>query len=234
MRARNGLAVVLFFWFLVVLFPESCVGRGNWVLQRLRQGLKNGCRAPRGGARSPPAPACPRGAWTNTSRSGVGTLDRERRQKAPVSCGRRPRGPGRPARAQSRALASRPALPCAGERRGGTRPPPSAPCATLTPWARATSCGQPGRAGPAEPPGARAGLLRAALCPSLPSGGRLPTWRDLAPEAELPQDDVPVVPEGEAPAHHAVQQHAQGPDGGRVAAVAAEADPLGRAVGACS
>ena len=32
------------------------------------------------------------------------------------------------------------------------------------------------------------------------------------PKEELPRHDVVVIPEGEAPADHDVQQHAQGPD----------------------
>lgn len=61
-----------------------------------------------------------------------------------------------------------------------------------------------------------------------------PTWRHLPPEEERPPHDVMVVPEGEAPADHDIQQHAQGPDGRRLLAVGAQADPLGRAVHACS
>lgn len=113
MTAHNGLVVVLFFGFVVVLFFlfESCVGLGNWVLQRLRQGIKTSCPAPKGAAGSSPAPAGLRAAWTNTSRSDAGTLNRERRQKAPVTRGRlllpsgsrRLQKPGRAASAPSRA-----------------------------------------------------------------------------------------------------------------------------------
>ena len=54
------------------------------------------------------------------------------------------------------------------------------------------------------------------------------------PEEELPRHDVTVFAEGEAPADHDVQQHAQGPDGCRMAVVAAKGDPLGWAVHVCS
>lgn len=113
-------------WVFYFSGPQSCVGLGNRVLQRLRRGIKDACPAPKGGARSPPALACPRGAWTNTSGSDVGTLGREARKRRSLAEGSCPAAPGaRRAGAVLRVLravpASRLTLPFAGQRHGRTR-----------------------------------------------------------------------------------------------------------------
>lgn len=69
--------------FLLFYFsgPQSCMVLGNWVLQRLQQGIKYTCPTHKGGTRSFPALACPRGALTNTSRSDTDTPGREARKR---------------------------------------------------------------------------------------------------------------------------------------------------------
>lgn len=210
---------------------QSCVGFCKWVLQRLRQGVKNACPAPKGGARSPPAAACPRRAWPSTSGSDAGTLGREGRQCRSLAEGSCPAVPS--------ACGARAALPVLGAAPASRATLPRGKRA-----ARRDTAASFGRAGHADPVGT-GHLPRPALgadqcgvqlracrrLPKPPSWGRRPTWRDLPPEEELLQHDGMVVLEGEAPADHDVQQHAQGPDGGRMAVVAAQPDPLGRAVG---
>lgn len=56
------------------------------------------------------------------------------------------------------------------------------------------------------------------------------TWGDPPPEEEAAPQDLLVLLEGDVPAHHVIEQHAQGPDGGRAPVVAVVADPLRRAV----
>lgn len=58
----------------------------------------------------------------------------------------------------------------------------------------------------------------------------VPTSRNPPSEEELSPDDVLILLEGDIPADHVVEQHAQGPDGGWTAMVAMVADPLWRAV----
>lgn len=156
----------------------------------------------------------------------------ERRHKAPVTgrrllpgCCRRPQNPGHAASAQSGPL-----------RHGGT----AAHGHLLQPRCHSQPLRgrllRPALEGTWSCRRAAPGPGRAARC-HLPKPGcwRLtPTWRDLLPEEELAQHDVVVVLEGQVAADHFVEQHTQGPDGGRMAVVAAQADPLGRAVHVCS
>lgn len=71
-----------------VLSPAWLLDAGYWVLQRLQQGIKYACPTHKGGTRSFPALACPRGALTNTSRSDIDSPGKEARkrhlQKAPA------------------------------------------------------------------------------------------------------------------------------------------------------
>lgn len=59
---------------------------------------------------------------------------------------------------------------------------------------------------------------------------RVGTCRDFSSVADPSSQDLLVVFEGDVPAHHVIQQHAERPNGGRAAVVLTELDPLRRTV----
>lgn len=87
-------------------------------------------------------------------------------------------------------------------------------------------CGEGGRVSKGPAPGSVT-----AAAPQAPTH----TWGDPPAEEEAAPQNLLVLLEGDVPAHHVIEQHPQGPDGGRAPVVAVVADPLGRAVhaGAC-
>lgn len=61
-------------------------------------------------------------------------------------------------------------------------------------------------------------------------GTRGLTRGDLSPEVDSSPQDLLVLLEGDVPADHVIEQHAERPDGGRAAVISVRLDPLWRTI----